>query len=212
MKVGWNMLTGFPGENEEDYQQQLRILPLLRHLPPPEGTGRIWLERFSPYFFDRSFPVRNVRPLEVYRFIYPEEQINLDEISYFFRYDMDSTLPDDSHRDLRREIEQWQSSWKRKPRPALIYQRAPDWIQIVDRRAEQTTAHAFDGRDAAIYEHCGETDRTVEAICKHLAESAETASGPDEVRAALEKFCALGLMLEENSRFLSLALPANPNW
>jgi ribosomal peptide maturation radical SAM protein 1 len=211
MKVGWNMLTGFPGENEEDYDQQLRLLPLLRHLPPPVGTGRIWLERFSPYFFDRSFPVRNVRPLEVYRLIYPEEEINLDEISYFFRYEMDSTLPDENHHDLRQEIEHWKSAWKRSPRPALMYQRAPDWIQIVDRRGEQTAAHAFSGRDAAIYEFCGETDRTVEAVCKHLAESDE-AGDLDEVRAALEQFCGLGLMLEENGRFLSLALPANPNW
>ncbi len=62
MRVGWNILTGFPGEVPDDYDRQLLILPLLRHLPPPSGSGRIWLERFSPYFFDDAFPTRNVRP------------------------------------------------------------------------------------------------------------------------------------------------------
>ncbi|HEV2851499.1 MAG TPA: RiPP maturation radical SAM C-methyltransferase [Thermoanaerobaculia bacterium] len=94
MRVSWNILTGFPGETEEDYAEQIRVVSTLRHLPPPAGVGPIWLERFSPYFFDRSFPVKNVRPLDVYSFIYPAE-INLDNIAYFFNYDMDSTLPRD---------------------------------------------------------------------------------------------------------------------
>ncbi len=48
MRISWNILTGFPGETREDYEQQGRLLPLLRHLPPPEGGGRIWLEEVQP--------------------------------------------------------------------------------------------------------------------------------------------------------------------
>lgn len=213
MKVGWNILTGFPGETEEDYQQQLRIIPLLRHLPPPDGSGRIWLERFSPYFFDRSFPVQNVRPLEVYRFIYPEEQIRHSEIAYFFDYEMDSALPDDSHRELRREVEAWKSAWESKPRPALMYQRAPDWIQVVDRRTADVTAHAFEGDDAAIYEFCGETERTVDSVTRRLAQNnGSTPIDVQRVRRTLAEFCEKGLMIEENGRFLSLALPVHRSW
>jgi hypothetical protein len=32
------------------------------------------------------------------------------------------------------------------------------------------------------------------------------------VRAALEEFCSLGLMLSEDGKYLSLALPVNQNW
>jgi ribosomal peptide maturation radical SAM protein 1 len=212
MKTSWNLLTGFPGETKEDYRDQLRVDSLLRHLPPPEGTGRIWLERFSPYFFDRSFPVKNVKPLEVYRFVYPADQIDLGEVAYFFDYEMDSTLPEASHSDLRAEIEAWKSAWERSPRPALVYQRAPDWIQILDRRSETVQAHAFHGPEAAIYEFCGETERTVEAICKQASDVPATSLDASEVSASLQKFCDLGLMLEEKGRFLSLALPTNPNW
>lgn len=213
MRVSWNLLTGFPGETEEDYEEQMHVISLIRHLPPPSGSGPIWLERFSPYFFDRSFPVKNVRPLSVYPFIYPEEAINLDEIAYFFQYEMDEIVPDENHKEMRGELADWKAAWERKPRPALLYQRAPDWIQIVDRRAKEMAAHAFQGWEADLYELCGETDRTPEFLHEHLARTKNgTAPKPEEVRASLDKFCSLGLMLEEKNRFLSLALPANPHW
>lgn len=212
IRVNWNILTGFPGETEEDYAEQLRIARLLTHLTPPSGAGRIWLERFSPYFFDKSFPTRNVRPLNTYSFIYPQGQIDLQEIAYFFQYEMDSTLPDSFHDELRQVIKDWRSAWTRRPRPKLVYQRAPDWIQILDRRTEKTSAHEFGALEAEIYEFCGEVDRTASAIQQHLSEGSGFEAGLEEVTAALREFCDLGYMLEENNRFLSLAHPVNRNW
>lgn len=211
MRANWNLLTGFPGETTDDYAAQLRVLPLLRHLPPPAGAGRIWLERFSPYFFDSSFPVRNVRPLDVYRHIYPEEQLDLAQIAYFFDYEMEDTLADASHDALREMVEEWKGAWGRRPRPQLVYQRAPDWIQVIDRRTAEVEAHAFTGLAATVYEVCSETDHSVEAICDQVARSGGSA-GAEEVHASLAKFCSLGLMLEEDGHYLSLALPVNQNW
>lgn len=212
MRVLWNVLTGFPGETEEDYTSQIRILPLLRHLPPPAGCGRIWLERFSPYFFDKSFPVSNVRPLEAYRFIYPEEQLDLSEIAYFFDYEMGETLPDSGYEELQRLVREWKQAWEGKRKPQLVYQRAPDWIQIFDRRTDQIAAHAFEGLEAAVYECCGDTDRNVMQICKDLEATGEKAVDAAAVQEALGKFCEMGLMLEEDGAYLSLALPVNPHW
>jgi ribosomal peptide maturation radical SAM protein 1 len=211
MRVGWNILTGFPGETQEDYDEQVRLAPLLRHLPPPADAGRIWMERFSPYFFDRSFPVSNLRPLPVYRLIYPEE-VRLDEIAYFFQYEMGSTLPEECYRPLRQQVLDWKAAWEKRPRPSLVYQRAPEWLQIVDQRGATRSAHAFHGVEAAIYEHCGETERTVESLQKHLVQSLGKEPPAEQVREALANFCDLGLMLEEKGRFLSLALPVNPHW
>jgi hypothetical protein len=36
--------------------------------------------------------------------------------------------------------------------------------------------------------------------------------GEVELSAGLEALCHKGLMVSENGRYLSLALPANPNW
>lgn len=88
IRAGWNLLTGFPGERAENYDEQVDLIPLLTHLWPPTGVGRIWLERFSPYFFDDSFPVHDRRPEPAYRYIYPAGRVNLDKIAYFFQYSM----------------------------------------------------------------------------------------------------------------------------
>lgn len=213
MKVRWNLLTGFPGETPEDYAQQLNTVLLLRHLPPPDGCGPIWLERFSPYFFDESFPVKDRRPLDAYRFVYPGEQLDLEQVAYFFAYRMEDTVPFGHHEELLAQVAAWRSAWFGGPRPALVYQRAPGWLQVVDRRDPAALkAHAFESLAAEIYEHCGETDRTVAALLQHLAGSSGRAVAEQEVRSALERFCGLGLMLAEEERFLSLALPSNPNW
>ena len=50
VEVNWNILIGFPGEIDEDYHQQIQLIKLLFHLPPPECVGDLWLERFSPYY------------------------------------------------------------------------------------------------------------------------------------------------------------------
>ncbi len=156
--------------------------------------------------------MKNVRPLDAYRFVYPENAIDLHEIAYFFQYEMDETVPVQELDAFNNLLDEWRAAWERKPRPVLIYQRAPDWIQIVDRRGPEPKAHAFPGMDAAIYEFCGETDRTVPVIAKHLAEVEGISAEQDQIRETLAKFCDLGLILEEDGRYLSLALPANPHW
>lgn len=211
INAGWNMLTGFPGETEDDYVRQRKLLPLLKHLQPPVSGSRIWLERYSPYFFDRSFPVSDIRPGIAYRFVYPESEIDLKEVAYFFDYQMKDTVPGEQHEGLFGLVKDWQAAWEKTPRPFLRYRRGPDWIEILDHREEQPRTHWLYGAEASVYEFCGETDRTAEAALRNLR--SETGKGEvDEVEAALRRCCDLGIMLEEDGHYLSLALPMNTNW
>jgi ribosomal peptide maturation radical SAM protein 1 len=212
MRVSWNLLFGFPGETQQDYAQQEAILPLLTHLPPPGGCGPLWLERFSPYFFDETFPIRNKRPRAAYRHIYPQGTVDLEKIAYFFDYDADGILPIAAHASLVEQVAEWQRRWDSGPRPYLVYQRAPEWLQIVDRRGSEPQALSLQGVEAAAYEHCGDTDHTPERVASFLraAQGAEIDAG--SARAMLRRFCTMGLMIEDEDHFLSLALPANGNW
>lgn len=215
MRLSWNLLTGFPGEMAEDYEDQLKVVKVLRHLPPPGGVGRIWMERFSPYFFDSSFPVHDLTPLTAYRHVYPADRIDLKEVAYFFNYQMDETLPQSVHQELTKEVDDWMAAWQKRPRPTLAYQRAPDWIQIVDRRGPEITAHSFEGWEAEVYELCGESELSVDSIHKRLGLRGYTNGSViprDALEETLAKFCSLGLMLGEKGSFLSLALPVNRHW
>ncbi|MGH2587942.1 MAG: RiPP maturation radical SAM C-methyltransferase [Dehalococcoidia bacterium] len=214
MGIGWNLLCGFPGEQPEDYEQQKRWIPLLFHLPPPSGPGPLWMERFSPYFNDPSFPVRSMTPRAAYSFIYPADRIDLRKIAYFFDYEMDDVIPFTEHRVLMDLVARWRELWKgRGTPPLLVYQRAPDWLQVVDRREpSQPRAFALHGPEADAYEFCGDTDRRATKVAEYL--NSEHGAGLDAatVEGMLRRFCEMGLMLEEDGHFLSLALPANPHW
>lgn len=213
LQVAWNLLTGFPGETLADYDSQVRLIPLLAHLPPPTGGGPIWLERFSPYFGDPSFPVHDVHPWEVYRLIYPEGQIDLKKIAYFFSYRMDDVLPQPELRTLHVSLQEWRDRWNQPHRPMLVYQRAPDWLQVIDQRDPTTPrVHTFHGIDAAIYEFCGDTDRSATRVAGQLQQQYGAEIDIATVEGIMRRFCDTGLMIEEGGHYFSLAFPVNSNW
>jgi ribosomal peptide maturation radical SAM protein 1 len=213
IQVAWNLLTGFPGETPDDYEAQGKLMPLLYHLPPPGGGGPLWLERFSPYFTDSSFPVSDVEPWASYGFIYPQGSVDMEKIAYFFSYTMGDTVPPESLESVYRPMQEWQDHWKGSRTPSLVYQRTPDWIQIVDHRApDEPRVHAFGGLEAAVYEACGDTYHTAPRVTAALREEHGGSIGADEVEESLSRFCELGLMVEEDGQYLSLALPVNANW
>jgi hypothetical protein len=207
--VSWNLLVGFPGETQPDYDEQLRLMKLLSHLPPPSGAFRISLQRFSPNFTQASaMGFDDVRPLESYGYIYPKH-VDTRRIAYFFEYDAKSTLPEAAFIPIRDEIARWQQQWRGKVKPRLTYTIKNGGLSILDaRRPQAPRAYKFDGLAAEIYEFCGDTDRSLDNIRAHLRK--ETAHD-GAVRSLLDRFVAQGLMYEEGGAFLSLALPRQPS-
>jgi ribosomal peptide maturation radical SAM protein 1 len=214
MSVTWNMLCGFPGESSEDYEEQKRLMPLLYHLPPPDGCGPVWVERFSPYFTDKSFPVENIRPKRAYSLIWPAETVALEKIAYFFDAEMGGTISQDEFRALNAAVGTWRQQWSNGHRPTLSYTRAPDWLQVIDLRVpERPQIHALHDERAAVYELCSESWRTpadLQRACEKSTPAFKVSD--DDMRKVLGELCEMGLMLEEDQRFLSLAQPVNPNW
>jgi ribosomal peptide maturation radical SAM protein 1 len=214
IKVCWNILWGFPGETEADYQRQLDVLKYISHLEPPIGCGRIWLERFAPYFTDRGhFPIRSIQPEASYRYVYPSH-VDLNKVAYYFDYTMGDTVSSDAQRATEDWVTQWKQQWPSRSRPSLVYRRLPEAILIEDwRTPESGERMTVEEPWARAYEFCSETMRTVRQVTEHLQ---ALAPGPmvdaAEVADVLEDFCRNGMMLSEDGQYLSLALPVNPGW
>ena len=212
--VSWNLLYGFPGETDEDYRRQLDVVRLIPHLQPPQRHSRIWLERFAPYFTDReTYPLRAACPDPSYRHAYPEALgLDYDKIAYFYEHEMGDTVAAEVHRETGEAVRVWKERWDSDHPATLSYRRTLGGILIDDNRSPQGgLTYTFDGPLALLYESCGDTMRTVPQIAERLAASGVPIKDED-VRANLEEFCRRGLILEEEGRFLSLALPANRNW
>ncbi|MEU9483419.1 RiPP maturation radical SAM C-methyltransferase [Streptomyces decoyicus] len=207
--VSWNILAGFPGETEEDYAEQLRLLPLLHHLQPPGGCGRIWLERFSPYFTDPSFPISEVRPRASYGHVYPAS-LDHEKIAYFFDYEASGTCSHETVAALNAAVSEWQTRFS-EARPSLVYQRLPGKLTLIDRRTDQPKRAVLAGWRAEAYESCGDAPRGAAAVSRQLAAGDRSVS-EDEVAAFLEQCCRAGVMVSDDGKYLGLALPENPGW
>jgi ribosomal peptide maturation radical SAM protein 1 len=213
IRVGWNLLWGFPGERVEDYEEERRVLRLLSFLEPPNACSRIWIERFSPVHFDRArFPARSVRPEPSYSHVYPSH-VDTSKIAYFFEGQLDDTVPDEVHDETVSLVREWKEIWNSPEPHTLSYRRTLDALLIDDcRGASFCGSHTFYGPAALAYEHCGETMHTALEVSSHLEDRCGARYGVEEVQAVLDEFCRRGLMISENGRYLALALPSNPNW
>lgn len=204
--ISWNLIYGFPGETVEDYDSQLKVIHTIRHLQPPSGAGRIWIERFSPLFKQQSgLSPSRLSPHASYRSIYPPT-VNLDEAAYFFNADLVGTLPDEAFLETHRQVAEWQGLWKQERRPSLVYYAARDFLQIEDQRDSNAPGtHTFAGTLATLYLALIERPRSASVLRQEL----QLPWPESDIVDALQEFCARKLMLQDGPLYLSLALPAS---
>lgn len=136
----WYMLWGFPGDNVAYYQEILILLPLIRHFHPPVELLHLRLARFSMYVEQpECFQIANLRPLEVYKNIYPHWS-EIDKLAYYFSGD----YPCGAHehpeiiREIVNEIAVWKNSWKTS---TLVLVSFADYYMIYDNRGPGKSKH-----------------------------------------------------------------------
>jgi ribosomal peptide maturation radical SAM protein 1 len=203
IRVGWNVLWGFPGETAEDYAKQVSVLPHLAHLQPPASAGQVWLERFSPLFTQPArFPMRRREPEPSYRYVYPAT-VDLERTAYFFEYEMEEALDPSTYAPLDEAVARWRDAWEAEKPPMLVYRAAPGFLQIYDgRHPDRQGTYTFRDTVAAIYAACVDRPRTAMGVHRELGVPAPT------VVAAFRRFGERGLMFLDEDLAVALALPA----
>jgi radical SAM family protein len=200
----YNILMRFPGETEEDYRMQAGLVPKLLHLQPPWGIVKARADRGSPMYTEpESQSIRTLKPAACYDYIFPKK-FNLERVSYYFDHEMDNVVDEEHYDDLLENVGKWQESWSGNNHPFLRYRKALTSITIEDGRRRKQRKYVYADGPAALYEYCADA-RTPRDIV--------TAMGTEQwVQQALDDFVAKDLMLFLDGRYLSLALPANPNF
>ena len=205
MRVDWNLLWGFPGEAEQDYEEQAAVMPHLFHLPPPSSAARIWLERFSPLFTDPGTSgFRRRAPERSYRYVYPGD-VDLERVAYFFDYDQAGGLPDSAYAGVHTLAENWARAWQSDHPPMLKYWSAPHFVQIYDnRRQEQGGTYTLEDTLADLYLACTSRPVTAAAVRRDLGLPLPV----EGVQEIFDEFARRGLMFLDGKLALALALPA----
>jgi ribosomal peptide maturation radical SAM protein 1 len=209
--VLWNILLGFPGETNEDYERQLDLIPSLLHLQPPEATGKFWLQRFSPYFTrPHEYGVHITGPGMAYEYVYDARQVDLKKIAYDFEYELDNWSVDPHlYQELVAAIEAWQRMHKSADKPFLYYSKAPTYVTIYDGRDPSApTRRRYGGLTALVIEICNEAAKSMEQIRTAMAGRDE--SGDDQLKAVLNELTIARILYEERGKYITLAIPENP--
>jgi len=212
IQVNYNILYGFPDDRPEWYEELLRNIPLLYHLPPPYSYVPVQMTRYAPLQNDPSrFGIASpLVPDRAYEIIFSES----------FRKDAGF--------DLRDYAYVFATPYKFGPRchelyDMLVYQ-CLHWVEMHAKRevwlSYEVDDHGVTYRDSR-YREAGEVmsfgplhariqqrvaDRIVSVgdLCAELPEASA-----EEVAQALEELERSRLLYREGNRVLGVAMPAS---
>lgn len=210
--VTWNILTGFPGEIDDDYRRQTDMLKNLIHLQPPIGVGDLWLERFSPYFTrPGDYGVKITGPSEAYPYVYDAEKLDLMKIAYDFEFETENRISPDLAQELRQTVDDWKGRHQSEQMPFLFFTKSLDFVTVYDGRSlEGPSKVRFEGPSAWILSFCNEKPRALEQIRSHVAEKSGPARLEDNaVDLAIQDLEGKNILYGERGKYLTLPLPHN---
>lgn len=144
LNLTWNLLYAFPGDQADDYEQTLALIPLLRHLSPPGGLSFLSIDRFSPYFdFPERYGITNKRPMKGYFSVFPPHA-DIEKLAYHFvgDYGSGSRETPELMKRLETEVDQWMSLWNTEEEalPALaVTSLSEDTFLLMDTRGLEET-------------------------------------------------------------------------
>jgi ribosomal peptide maturation radical SAM protein 1 len=133
VRLVWNLICAFPGDELDFYLDTLELVPLIVHLQPPNGVFHLSIERFSPYFVQSEHHgISNVTPLPVYKDFLPAHA-DTAKIAYHFvgEYQSETHTGIEKVRELSAAVQGWLRAWEEpeSARPELaIEERRGEFI------------------------------------------------------------------------------------
>ncbi len=202
VRVSWNILWGFPGEDPEEYHRMTELIPYLTHLPAPQAACRIRLDRFSPnYEHAKQLGITKVKPHPAYFYLYPFSAEVVSNLAYFFDYDYCEDRDVMSYtNNLWHEVNKW---WSVETDSDLFYMDNGSHLLIWDLRpvAVQPLT-VLTGLQKVLYEKC-QAPQTL----SELKRSIENNCSDSDIQVLLEPVINRGLLVQDQKSYLSLAVP-----
>ncbi|MCA9708142.1 MAG: RiPP maturation radical SAM C-methyltransferase, partial [Myxococcales bacterium] len=207
--VQWNVLYALPAERPEHYEGQVELWEKLHHLPAPLVCGPIRIDRFSPHFErPHDHGIADLRPHPSYRWLYPDlDPRALEGVAYSFVGRYRSQGHTHAYAEpLCAAVQRWK---ERAASTALVMLDGPGGLAI---GALGPDAAPWFGRlrgDArAAYLACDRITGEA-ALRRALARQGGRDVSPEQLRCVVAPLLERGLMLEEDGRYLSLAIDLN---
>lgn len=216
--VDWNLLYGFPGETDADYDAIIDLLPRLAHLQAPGACGPIRMDRFSPYFNDpAAHGLGGVRPLPVYRHLYPGlTAAQVYQVANYFEFDHQPGFEPSGRAQAAAQLAEALRGQGAGNGTLQAMPHVDGGAVVRDSRAcAVRPVHRLDAVERALLEQIDELS-TVRKVHRGLQARAGGDRGWDEAAVTdfLDRLVGLGLALRQgegpDARYLGLVLMAAP--
>jgi ribosomal peptide maturation radical SAM protein 1 len=198
--VEWLALSGFPGEQAEQYETMARLLPKLFHLQPPAAFLRARGDRFSPYARNPQAYGVSLEPLPAYRHIFQLGEEAVASLANHFNLVSDALAHHDAY--VAPTARQY-AHWQRRSQACCLWieETTEEFVTVHDTRASSGTVSHLRGAAAALLRLCWRITRWSDAVDRlgGRFKAGELSSAAE----ALEAAC---LLQREGSRVLTLAL------
>ncbi|MFL6259162.1 MAG: RiPP maturation radical SAM C-methyltransferase [Thermoanaerobaculia bacterium] len=215
VRLSWNFLWGFPGEEDAWYAEMVPWLPALEHLQPPSGVTRVRFDRFSPYHQRPETFGLALRPAPAAPYVYPLPDEELLDLTYYFAA---AGRPDPfsgeggeilEGRPGVRAIQEWVGAWQiafwMQP-PVLTVEDDGEGLDFEDTRScAVERSFRLAGLDRAVY-LAAQDAPVADRLASVLAERQGLAASPEEAAAAVERLARRSLVLPVDRRLLALGL------
>ena len=159
IQIIYGLLFGIVGESADDYQNQLKVIRKIKHLPPPEYFSPILFDRYSHYhkhpelYGIESFPV----PKSMY-LLFPEwDPKTVSRVAQTFEPKFKQNWRnDDALKEsidlLRTEIKEWKRQYQ--PGTLTFSVLEDNLIEIVDNRDADLTCYRLNRDESALFLAC----------------------------------------------------------
>jgi ribosomal peptide maturation radical SAM protein 1 len=210
----WNVLLGFPGEDEETYKKYVLDIPLLTHLPPPTGAYAVQIHRGNHYFNHPEKYGIDLRPSDFYRLTYPFDEEALSNLAFYFDNSNEARDPDSILMcrwidKIQEKIIYWQTQWYgesqgRSRSPELFFKRKEGPAIIYDSRRGKASEYQIDDISRIVLERLTRPTKMEElaSLLGHIQEF--------DTQKTISFLNENGLVFQENNYLLSLVLPEKP--
>ncbi|WIG95368.1 RiPP maturation radical SAM C-methyltransferase [Myxococcus sp. SDU36] len=206
LTVTWNYLFGFPGEQDADYDVISGQMPSLVHLQPPSGANRILLERFSPNFENPKLGFAERDPATFYPLVYELPREELMDLAYLFN-SPPRGIKNATARTLSKACSEWRDNYRQSE---LSFREEGGRIFIRERRVGRSPADLVleAPHEVAVF-HLLRKPQTPGSLAGALRPQGHERT-PEQVSALLAEWLELGLVFQEDGRFIALPIRAAP--
>ncbi len=207
--AGWNLIYGFPFEDEAEYDRMADLMLSLTHLQAATRCTPVRLDRHSPlHTRAEMYGLDILGPYPYYRHLYGLDEETLLNLAVHLEYRHRDGRDAESYIKACADSLAYWNSHQAANTGALQYALGPGFARISDRRTNTDNGTVIlDELQARIYITCDE-GRTPQAVWQKLSDDERGEVSPLEIASFLDEMVSKRLAYEEDGRYLSLAIPA----